>query len=295
MKKLYRILGWFSLSFGIALVASQAQAAQTNSQPPLLKLEKITARIYEVKGGSGANAGVFFGRQETLVIDAKMSVETAQQMLEEIQKISPNPIGYVVLTHSDGDHVNGLSAFPPGTRIIAHARTRQDLEEAFKEEKQRAFLPGITFSDKYELRLAEDTVWLLHFGPAHTGGDAVVYFPDEKVAFVGDLYFKGRDPLIHRHKNGSSFGLVKVLKSVLDLDAEIFLSGHADKATRSDIEELIQSLEEKQARIKALIEEGKTFDEIKRIFNVADRPAQPGRARWLSLPEVIYLELTEKK
>ena len=45
----------------------------------------------------------------------------------------------------------------------------------------------------------------------------------------------------------------------------------------------------------ALIEEGKTLAEIKKIFKVEDRPARPGGRRWLSLVEVIYLELTENK
>ncbi|MBM3285044.1 MAG: MBL fold metallo-hydrolase [Candidatus Aminicenantes bacterium] len=295
MKKLCVSLALLALSAGLLLASSPAQPAPASQEPPPLKLEQITGRIYEAKGGSGANAGVFLGKQETLVIDAKMSEETARQMLEEIKKLSPHPIGYIVLTHSDGDHVNGLPGFPEGIKIIAHANTLRDLEEAFKEEKLRACLPQITFRDKYELKLEDDTVWLLHFGPAHTSGDVVVYFPAEKVAFLGDLFFKGRDPLVHRHKNGNSFGLVKVLKAVLELDAETFLSGHADRAARGDIEALIQSLEERQSRIKALVEEGKSLDEVKKIFGIEDRPEQPGRRRWLSLPEIIYLELTEKK
>ncbi|MDH7512562.1 MAG: MBL fold metallo-hydrolase [Clostridiales bacterium] len=295
MKKLFTSLAFLALTAGLLTASSPAQQAQARQEPPPLRLEKISERIYEVKGGSGANAGVFLGRQKTLVIDAKMSEESAMQMIEEAKKLSPNPIGAVVLTHSDGDHVNGLPALPAGIEIIAHDNTRQHLDEAFKEEKLRAYLPQTTFAEKYELKLDGETVQLLHFGPAHTNGDVVVYFPEEKVVFLGDLFFKGRDPLVHRHKNGNSFGLVKVLKAVLELDAETFLSGHADKASRGDIIELIQSLEEKQARIKGLIEEGKSLDEIKKVFNVEDRPAQPGRPRWLSLPEIIYLELTEKK
>ncbi len=51
----------------------------------------------------------------------------------------------------------------------------------------------------------------------------------------------------------------------------------------------------KQTKIKALIKEGKSLEEIKKIFNVEDRPPRPGRRRWLSLVETIYLELTEEK
>lgn len=273
----------------------QAQAPQQKQQPAPITLEKVAGNIYEVKGGSGANGGVFIGEKEVLVIDAKMSEDSARQIIAEIQKISPNPVGYIVLTHSDGDHVNGLPGFPTGLKIIAHEETKRYMDEAFKEEKLRAYLPQVTFAEKYDLKLGNQVAKLFYFGPAHTSGDAVVYFPEEKVIFMGDLLFIGRDPLIHRHKNGSSFGLVKTIKAVLALDAEVFLSGHADRATRGDVEAMVKSLEEKQAQIKTMIAEGKSLEEIKKFYKIEDRPAQPGRTRFMSLPEVIYLELTEKK
>jgi glyoxylase-like metal-dependent hydrolase (beta-lactamase superfamily II) len=273
------------------------QPAQYQPQPAPLTLEKIADNIYQVKGGSGANGGVIIGQKEVMVIDAKMSEESAKQMLAEIGKISPVPVRVLALTHSDGDHVNGITGFPTDIKILAQEETKRYMDEAFKDEKQRAYLLLIkTFaSGGPEYDLGGRKVRLLYFGPAHTSGDAVVFCPQEKVAFLGDLFFAGRDPLVHRHKNGSSFGLVKVLNSVLQLDAEVFLSGHAEKATRADVENLIKSIEEKQAQIKAMIAAGKSLDEIKKFYKVEDRPAAPGRPRFLSLAEVIYLELTEKK
>jgi glyoxylase-like metal-dependent hydrolase (beta-lactamase superfamily II) len=299
MKNLFRLhfLSLFLLLLALhsGAVAQQTQPPQYRQEPAPISVEKITANVYEVKGGSGANAAFFIGEKEILVIDAKMSEESGKQMLEEIKKLSPHPIAYIALTHSDGDHVNGLPGFPVGTKVIAQEETRRYMDEAFKDEKLRAYLPQLTFRERLNLYFGDHNIKLLYFGPAHTSGDAVIYFPEEKVAVLGDLLFVGRDPLVHRHKNGSSFGLVKALKAVLGLDADIFLSGHADKAGRSDVEAMIKSLEEKQAKIAALISRGKSLEEIKKIFNVEDRTAQPGRPRFLSLPEVIYLELTEKK
>jgi len=264
-------------------------------QPAPVKASQVKGTIYEVKGGRGANCGFIIGEKEVLVIDAKMDKESAELMIAEVKKLTSNPIKYLVLTHSDGDHVNGLVGFSKGINIVAHHQTRKHMDEAFKEPEQRLYLPNQTFSKKLKLYLGNKVIKLFHFGPAHTNGDVVVYFPDEKMAFLGDLLFLGRDPLIHRHKNGSSFGLVKTLKAVLELDADTFVHGHGDIAQRSDVEGVIKSLEEKQTKIKALIEEGKSLEDIKKIFKVEDRPARPGRRRWLSLVEVIYLEITEKK
>ncbi len=264
-------------------------------EPAPVKATQVKGNIYQVEGGRGANAGFFIGEKEVLVIDAKMTEESTKQMITEIKKLTSNPIKYVILTHSDGDHVNGLVGFPEDVIIATHHQTAKDMDAAFKDEKLRSYLPDFTFSEKLKLHFGEKTVKLFHFGPAHTSGDVVVYFPDEKVAFLGDLLFLGRDPLIHRHKNGNSFGLVKTLKSILKLGADTFIHGHGDIASPSDLEGVIKFLEERQTKIKALITKGKSLEEIKKIFDVVDRKPPPGRSRWPSLVETIYLELTEKK
>jgi glyoxylase-like metal-dependent hydrolase (beta-lactamase superfamily II) len=290
----------------LSFISSSAAQQQTSQQAqplkqevPPLSVQNVRGNIYQLKGGIGANTGFFIGEKEVLVIDAKMTEESAKQIIEEIKKLTPNPIGYVILTHSDRDHINGLVGFPQETTIISHEKTRVHMDKDFQSAQQRAHLPNITFSDRIRLYLSgtqRDTpIDLLYFGPAHTDGDTIVYFPDEKVAFIGDLIFIGREQLIHRHKNGNSFGLVRVLKAILSLDAEIFVHGHGDLATRKDIQNHIQSVEEKQIRIQALVKEGKDLQEVKKIFNIEDRPGQPGGMRWMSLVEIIYLELTEKK
>jgi len=286
---------FFFLTVFILIFSLSSSITAQQQEPAPVKAAQVKGNIYEVKGGRGANAAFFIGEKEVLVIDAKMTEESAKQMIAEIKKLTSNPLKYVILTHSDGDHVNGLVGFPQDAIIVAHHQTAKDMDAAFKDAKLRSYLPDFTFSKKLKLHFGDKTVKLFHFGPAHTSGDVVVYFPEEKVAFIGDLLFLGRDPLIHRHKNGNSFGLVKTLKSILKLDADTFIHGHGDIASPSDVEGVIKSLEEKQTKIKALIKEGKSLEEIKKFFNVEDRPPRPGRSRRPGLVETIYLELTEKK
>lgn len=295
MKCLYLLSFLLIILIAFCPAQNQKQPPQYRQEPAPVSIHQIKGNIYEVKGGSGANAGFFIGYKEALVIDAKTTKESAQQMIAEIKKLTPNPIHYVLLTHSDGDHVGGLVGFPEVVTIISHQNTKKDMDEAFKDSVQRKYLPKKVFSERMDLKIGDKLIQLLHFGPAHTDGDVVVYFPEEKVAFIGDLIFFGRDPLIHRHKNGNSFGLVKTLKSILELDADTFVHGHGDIASKSDIKGLVKSIEEKQSKIKELIQEGHALEEIKRIFNVEDQPARPGRSPRPSFVEVIYLELTENK
>lgn len=284
------------VSFGTARQRTSPQSQPPRQEPPAISVQNLKGNIYQVKGGAGASTGFFVADKEVLVIDAKMTEESAKQMIAEIKKVTPNPITKVVLTHSDGDHVNGLVGFPSGMDIISQENTRLHISKAFESTQQRAYLPSITFSDKLTLFLGTSgkttRIDLLYFGPAHTNGDAVVFFPEDKVAFIGDLLFLGRDPLIHRAKNGTSFGLVRVLKALLSLDAETFASGHNEPVTKKEIQDFVQSIEDKQSKIQALVKDKKTLEEVKKAFNIE---TPPGGSRWPSLVEVIYLDLTEKK
>lgn len=278
-----------------ALVGGFTALAQTAPAP--ISAEPLGGGVYWVKGGSGANAGIIVGAKEVVVIDAKMTEESSKAMLAAIAAITKNPVRSLVLTHSDGDHVNGLAGFPKGLNIYAHANARRDMEAAFKDPKLSAlapYLPNKVIDADQPLKIDGVRVSLLYFGPAHTSGDLVVFLPDRRIAFIGDLAFIGRDPLIHRQKGGTSFGLVQNLKKILALDADTFISGHNDPLKKADISGLLASIEDRQTKIQALVREGKSLDEVRKSLGVPDAAGQSGR-RFPSLIEIIYQEVSEKK
>lgn len=279
-----KLLLFPALAGGIAL--AQPQAASLNVVP-------IREGAYLVKGGSGANTGFIVGEKEVIVIDAKMTEASAREMLAEIRKLTPNPVRILILTHSDGDHVNGLPGFPQGLRILAHANTRKDMEAAIQAQNLTAlapYLPNETLTESRRLTIGGVPMELLYLGPAHTSGDLIVLLPRQKIAFVGDLLFVGRDPLIHRQKGGSSTGLVNVLRRMLALDADTFISGHADPLTKTDIQALLANVEAKQAKVKELIGQGRTLEQIKSAMG--ETAAAGGR--FPTLVDIIYQELTAK-
>ena len=293
MKHIAMALAVIALVLAVGPLSALQQA---QPQMPPLTVEKVRGNIYLVRGGAGANTGFLITDTGVLAVDAKMTADAARQELAEIAKLTPLPVSVMILTHSDGDHVNGLIGFPPGMAIQAHLQTKKDMEAAFQEpalQPLQAYLPTLTFGDSTTMTFGGRTVELLHFGPAHTSGDTVVLFPQDKVAFVGDLVFIGRDPLIHQRKGGTSFGLVKTLQGILKLEADILIPGHGEPLGKPQVESLLKSIQDRQAKVQAMIAEGKTLEDVKKEFSIAE-PAGGGR-RWPSLVEIIYLELSQKK
>jgi glyoxylase-like metal-dependent hydrolase (beta-lactamase superfamily II) len=206
----------------------------------------------------------------------------------------------MVLTHSDLDHVNGLEGFPRDMKIMAHPSVKHDMIasagapiEMFRAPQ--GYLPDVTFTDELEFKIGNEFIQLLHFGPAHTGGDTVVFFKDHAVAFTGDLVTIGREPIIHANKGGSSYGLLKNLKAIAGLDADIFICGHSEPVGKKEVEEFASFVEDKQMKVAGLLKEGRSLEEVKKILNVVERPPMANGLRFPTLVESIYIELSAKK
>ena len=111
------------LELPLLLAQPPNQASRGGPAVPPVEAKLVRNNLYQVSGGVG-NAFFCIGPEDVLVIDAKINAEAARQMLAEIKKLTDKPVRRVILTHSDGDHVNGLAAFPPHLTIISHANAR---------------------------------------------------------------------------------------------------------------------------------------------------------------------------
>jgi glyoxylase-like metal-dependent hydrolase (beta-lactamase superfamily II) len=264
----------FLISFNILLCVSISFAQQQEVKP--VKLSLISDGLYEILDGRGSNGGVFIGDNCVLVIDAKMDKESVDQTIEEIKKITDKPVQYLVNTHSDGDHVNGNQFFPEDVIIISHENCRKEFflptrdgsPSDWNKPELASYVPEITFTGKMDIFPGSIKVELWYFGAGHTTGDAVVYIPSEKTAFLGDQFFKDRPQLIHSYKGGNSFEHVKTLTKMLEtLDADKYCSGHSEIVSRQAIQDHISLIQQQQQKIRSLIDKNKSLDEIKGEFS----------------------------
>src|ERR1700726_2319822 len=107
-----------------------------------------------------------------------------KELLEQIAKITPKPVTTVILTHSDGDHANGLAAFPAGITIIAHENNKKEQQESLlmggPGSPPAEHLPTqLVTKNKENLTLEGVKFETFHWAPAHTSGDLVIYMPSE--------------------------------------------------------------------------------------------------------------------
>lgn len=167
-------------------------------------LEMLAEGVYAYTAQGDPNVGVIVGSQSLLAIEARATPFMAQAWIDVVRsEVSDRPFGDLVLTHYHAVRTLGASAFA-ARRIIAHANTRKLIDERGKQDwaseqgrMPRLFagaetIPGLThptdtFDDALTLDLGNRTVELRHLGRGHTSGDLVVWLPDERILFAGDL------------------------------------------------------------------------------------------------------------
>jgi len=261
--------------------------------------DAVEVRVTPVRGGvhmltaAGGNMAVFPGRDGTLVVDADYA-EMAARILEAIRTVadptSPS-LRFLVNTHWHFDHTSGNAAFArEGATIIAHEGVRRLLSEdqvmhALGDREVPAAPveahPVISFNDRLSLELNGDLVHVVHVPPAHTDGDAIVHFRDADVVHLGDLFFNGRYPFIDVDNGGNISGIVAALEDVLAHTPEstLFIPGHGTLADRDGLEAYLDMLRTVRDRVRQLVEEGRTRDEV-----LAARPTADLEERWLRSP-----------
>lgn len=163
------------------------------------------------------NVGVVVGTDGVLIVDTRASERQARELLEELRRLTPKAVRWVVNSHWHWDHVLGNSVFDDA-EIIGHEVCREVLIERAEETKEAAirWMPSEDHDDIYRTvvvppskvfgeRLSMDIgrhVELEHHGRGHTDADIIIRVPDAGVVFMGDLVEEGAPPAF-----GDSFPL----------------------------------------------------------------------------------------
>jgi cyclase len=221
------------------------------------------------------------GRQSVLIDTCWSTTYTREMLMFASDFLTQAPVEVVINTHADGDHCWGNQLFAGREIIATHACIRQmhhlsprslaalalasrlgrhsphaptarfgqymhAMLQPYDFRDIAITVPTTGFSKRKSINVGGVDILLLEVGPGHTDGDAVVFVPERRVAYCGDIAFIGSTPVMW---SGPVSKLVAALRSVLALDADLFIAGHGPIATRDDLTLLIDYWEYAQDRI----------------------------------------------
>jgi cyclase len=282
----------------IAALAALATVAMAQQQPTPLKVANIKGNVYWTQGGAGGNTGIIVGTAGVIVVDTKTTPDSSKDVQAEIAKITPKPVDTVILTHSDGDHVNGLAAFPLGLTIIAQENCKKEMEASAgtRGAAPQDHLPTKTIAKDETMTIDGVRVRLLHWTPAHTSGDLVVYLPDQKIVFGGDLLVTNRpDTLIHVEKQGTVAGWLESVKGILTLDSDTFVTGHGDLMTKDDVRKKLALIQGQYDKVKAMAADGKSLNDVKTAMGESTAPPVANAQGNMPAPTMVAIIYGEVK
>ena len=226
-----------------------------------------------VGGFAGGNLGLLVGDDGVVLIDDSMP-PLSDKVLGAIAELTDQPVDFLINTHVHGDHVGNNATFAQaGATIVAHDRLRERLlTEGMGNTPgppPADALPVVTFSDSVTFHLNGRSAYVFHVAAAHTDGDAVIHFRGDNVIHAGDVLFNRLFPFIDLDSGGTVDGFIAAQKRILALtDGETkIIAGHGELAGREDLAAAIAMLEDAQSRVRALVDAGKSDDEI-----VAENP-----------------------
>jgi cyclase len=190
----------------------------------------------------------------------RSTVRRTRAYLDAIAAITPQPVRTLINTHHHGDHSYGNFLFS-GATIVGHEATRTGILDWGKSRSAPFWAevewgdvvlepPFLTYTDSVTLWADDLRADVRYVGvPAHTTNDSIVWLPERKLLFCGDVLFNGGTPFVAQ---GSVAGAIRVLEEVVrPLGAQTIVPGHGAVAGPELIDDVLGYLRFVQASARA--------------------------------------------
>jgi len=267
---------------------SDPPAGSTSPDDEDVHVLPVQGNVYMLVGAGGANITMQAGDEGVLLVDASSSSLT-DKVLKAIRSVSTRPIRYIINTHADSDHVGGNADIAKqgavisggnmgqpysGAAIIAHEKVLTRMSAPTGEPSpfpQAAWPTDTYFTRKKELFFNGEAIEILHQPSAHTDGDSIVFFRRSDVVSAGDLFVTTSYPVIDLERGGSIQGILAGLNTLLDITipkekqegGTYVIPGHGRLCDEADVLEYRDMLTIVHDRIRDLVKNGSTLDQVK--------------------------------
>ena len=219
-----------------ALITGLLLSSATRADENPVTAEKLSDSVY-VLFGQGGNIAASVGEDGIYIIDDQFA-KLSDDIKKTISDLKPGSAEFVINTHHHGDHTGGNENFAKaGAHVIAHDNVHKRLEE--KHGANSDYLPRISFGHDLKLHFNNEHAHVVHYAHAHTDGDSVIFFNNDNIVHMGDIYFNfGSLPFVDVDSGGSVDGILAAVNDVIKQIDErtIVIPGHGPVSDRSGLE-----------------------------------------------------------
>jgi glyoxylase-like metal-dependent hydrolase (beta-lactamase superfamily II) len=289
-------------ALGVAVGVIGAPAAAQNFDTIQIRTHPLVQGLYMLQG-SGGNIGLAVGDEAVFVVDDQFAPLTPK-ILAAIAAVTPRPVRFVVNTHWHYDHTGGNENLgKAGALLVAHENVRRRMSmggfyATLNREEPRAVpgaLPVVTFTESMTFHINGDSVVVRHVPPAHTDGDAIVFFTRANVMHMGDLFVSAGLPLIDLSSGGSLHGIIGAADIALGMAGAQtrIIPGHGPLADRARLQAYRDMLVDLRDRLRAEIAAGRSLEQVQAATITAayQRDWPGGHERFVRLA---YQELSRR-
>jgi len=277
----------------LALLALASFGVAADDSGPVEPV-KLAEHIYSFTNTS-SNSIAIVGDEGVILVDSVSSPAEAVRLQAAIATLTPKPVRVLVNTHWHFDHINGDETFgTAGAVVVGHTamRTRMIAGKikpvpGFRELTFTNFAiatPSITFDQQLTLHSGDEEILLFHpvTDKVHTDGDTVVFCRHADIVHMGDLFFNDVYPVIDVGAGGWIDGMIAGCREILARigDKTVVVPGHGPVTNKQRLEAYVAMLEGVSAKVTALVQAGKTLDEVKAAKPTAEFDAVWGQS-WL--------------
>jgi len=222
---------------------------------------------YYVFSSTSFNSGVIATSEGVVVLDALSSEAIARQEREAISSVIKQRVRFVVPSTFHNNYTWGNVASQDVIKI-GHENYRADLlsqmqRDRVSPENQQARLPQVTYRDRLTIHLGGKEIQILYLGRGHTRGDSIIFVPQDRIAYVSELFFSDQFLYIN---DGYGLSWLKTLDAIQALPADILVPGHGPipqdpKEGREGLHRFRQILVDLRDAVQEEIARGATEDQ----------------------------------
>jgi glyoxylase-like metal-dependent hydrolase (beta-lactamase superfamily II) len=265
----------------LTIGALAAACLQAQPQRPMFETTKVegTDNVYIFRAGN--HQSMFVVTTAGVIATDPIGYGRPQAVttyIEEIKKVTDQPIKYLIYSHHHYDHIAGGQPFKgAGAKIIAHKKAKERLARL---KDPATPLPDETFEKKRTLTLGGTALELSYLGLNHSDSTIVMRLPKEKILFAVDFLPVGSVP----GRGMIDFYPLEAedsIKQVLAMDWERLIPGHPGQpggrlGTKQDVQDQLTFLRDASEAVKAAAREGKCWEPAEKEVKLPKYEKWPG-------------------